>query len=68
MLDAEMKRLRSLGLGTTVKQAEPITNDKEDRLWAQVPMPHSLLDTMVFMCELYFAVRSGQEHRNLFID
>ena len=34
-LDSEMKRLCSLGLGTTVKQAEPITNEEEDRLWTQ---------------------------------
>ena len=74
-LDAEMKRLCtlcSLGLGTTVKQAEPITDDEEDRLWAQRKLgpdtPQSLLDTMVFMCGLYFALRSGQEHRNLSID
>ena len=71
-LDAEMKRLRSLGLGTTVKQAEPITNEEEDRLWSQRKLgsgtPQSLLDTMVFMCGLYFALRSGKEHRNLSVD
>lgn len=59
-LDAEMKRLCSLGLGTTVKQAEPISDAEEDRLWAQdkldPKMPQSLLDTMVYMWGLYFAL------------
>ena len=30
--------------------------------------PLSLLDTMVFMCGFYFALRSRQEHRNLSMD
>ena len=68
-LDAEMKRLRSLGIGTTTKQAEPITDAEEQRLFDLRKLgpdtPQSLLDTMVYMCGLYFALRSGQEHRNL---
>ena len=32
-LDAEMKRLHGLGLGTSSKQAEPITPDEEALLW-----------------------------------
>lgn len=67
-----MKRLRSLGIGISTKQAEPITDAEEERLWMQGKLgpdtPHSLLDTMVYMCCLYFALRSGQEHRNLSVD
>ena len=71
-LDAEMKRLRSLGHGTRVKQAEPISETEEDHLWSKGKLgsqtPQSLLDTMVFMCGLYFGLRSGKEHRNLTTD
>ena len=33
-LDAEMKSLRAQGLGTTPKQAQPITPADEEKLWA----------------------------------
>ncbi len=68
-MDGEMKRLRSLGLGTKKKRAEPITVDEEATLWNLQLLgshtPKVLLDTMVFMCGMYFALRSGQEHRDL---
>ena len=32
-LDAEMKRLQSMGLGSTQKQAEPTTTEDEEQLW-----------------------------------
>ena len=32
-IDSEMKRLRSEGIGTTVKRVEPITEQEEDCLW-----------------------------------
>lgn len=68
-LDGEMKRLRSLGIGVQKKRAEPISIDEEGKLWEQKLLgetdPHVLLDTMVFMCGLYFALRSGKEHRDL---
>ena len=71
-LDAEMKGLRSLGIGTSTKQAEPIIDAEEEHLWTLGKLgpdtPQSLLDTMVYMCGLYFALRSRQEHRNLSVD
>ena len=67
-LDGEMKRLQAGGAGIEKKRAQPITNEEEEKLWNEgvsgSHSPQSLLDTMI-MCGLYFALRSGQEHRNL---
>ena len=68
-LDAEMKRLQSQGIGSQKKQAEIITADEEDLLWKEQILgdhsPKSLLDTIIFYNGLYFALRSGNEHKQL---
>lgn len=68
-IDAEMKRLISVGVGVDVKQAEPFTIDEEGVLWNKGLLggnnPRSLLDTMVFLLGKLFALRGGREHRNL---
>lgn len=68
-LNAEMKRLQSKGTGSTVKQAEPITIEEEELMWETGVLrdhcPRSLLNTMIYMNGLYFALRSGEEHRSL---
>ena len=69
-LDAEMKRLQRCGLGSKRKKAEPISCEEEEVLWQKGVLgssnPQSLVDTMLlYMCEIYFALRSGQEHRQL---
>ena len=35
MLNGEMKRLRSIGLGVKTKRAEPISTEEENSLWEQ---------------------------------
>ena len=64
-----MKRLRSTGLGVCERQAEPITTTEENHPWeCKLLGSHSyrcLLDTMLFYCGLYFALRSEKEHRVL---
>ena len=68
-LDSEMKRLQRKGLGSKRKQAEPLTEDEEEMLWKTGQLgdhtPQALVDTMLVMCGIYFALRSGQEHQVL---
>ena len=55
--------------GSKKRQAEPISQQEEETLWQQGLLgdkdPQVLLDTMVFCNGLYFALRSGREHRQL---
>ena len=69
VLDAEMKRLHSLGLGSTIKQAQPITPDEEALLWSTGQFGRhssvSLLNTVYhYNCKV-FGLRSYDEHKNL---
>ena len=68
-LDGEMRQLTAKGIAHPTKQAEPITSNEEEILWKKGLLgetsPSVLLNTMVFMCGMYFALCSGQEHREL---
>ena len=72
VLDAEMKRLSSTGIGTNKKQAEAISTEQIDLLWKRKLLgdhsPKVLVRTMVFLNGKNFALRSGQEHRALRFD
>ena len=58
-------------LGLKKRQAEPISIEEENILWEKRCLgeqdPHTLLDTMFFLCVIHFALRSGEEHRSLCI-
>ena len=69
ILDAEMRRLHKQGLGTTSKQAEPITPEEEALLWKAhqfgTHSGHALLHTVYYYNCKVFGLRSYDEHRNL---
>lgn len=69
VLDAKMKELSKKGLGINRKQADVITTHQENLLWEKgilgTDTPQKLLQTLVYSIGLNFALRAGQEHRNL---
>ncbi len=69
VLDAKMKELSQKGIGINRKQADIITIHQENALWNKgllgTDTPQKLLDTIVYSIGLNFALRAGQEHRNL---
>lgn len=69
VLDAKMKDLSKLGLWINKKQALIITEEQENLLWQRNILgsanAQQLLDTMVYMVGLNFALQTCQEHRNL---
>ena len=68
-LDAMMKESASDGLGLTKKQGEVITLDEEEQLWSKGVLgdsnPQQLLDTIVYLFGIHFALTGGSEHRRL---
>ena len=64
-LGAEMKRLQSCGKGSTKRQAEPISKDLWEKGLLGDATPQTLVDSMVFYNGIHFALRSGDEHRQL---
>ena len=69
VLDSEMKHLKAAGLGSKTRKAEPLTEEEEELLWEKGILgdhtPQALLNTVFFHNGIYFALRSGNEHRQL---
>ena len=70
-LDLACKESARHGVGLFKKQAEVISPSEEERMWnigcLGSDSPQQLLDTLVYLNGLHFALRSGAEHRNLTI-
>ncbi|XP_067664653.1 zinc finger MYM-type protein 2-like [Haliotis asinina] len=69
-LDACMRERSTAGLGADVrKPTEVITRDEENTLWEKGALgegtPQKLLDTVLYLTGLNFALRGGKEHRSL---
>lgn len=64
-----MKELSGRGLGMDRKRAEVISGEQEEYMWKHnilgTDTPQKLQDTLLFLLGLNFALRAGQEHRNL---
>lgn len=68
-LDARMKQLAAEGKRVKRKQAEVISADDEEQMWQKGILgsdtPQQLVDTLLYMIGLHFALRAGQEHWQL---
>ena len=71
-LDSEMKRLQRAGHGSKKGKAEPFTVEEEELHWTKSLIgranPQALVDTIFEWNGIYFAFRSGSEHRQLRAD
>ena len=61
-----MKCLKANGAGIHVKRAQPLDMQEEEQHWEKGTLhktsPQTLLDTMLFMCGIYFALRSSHHY------
>lgn len=69
VFDAEMKCLKSAGIGSRARKAEPLTLEEEEMLWEKGVLgdhsPQALLNTVFYQNGVNFALRSGDKHRQL---
>ncbi|XP_063415916.1 uncharacterized protein LOC134697564 [Mytilus trossulus] len=69
VLDSMMKKRSAEGLGAASRRrAEPISSLEENMLWERAVIGSDnlpkLLDTMVYLNGIHFALRGGKEHRH----
>ena len=67
--DTVSRKLRSEGVGSTVKHAAVISHEEESALWTAgvlgVHTPRALLNAVFYMNGKVLCLRGGQEHKNL---
>lgn len=72
ILDLACKESTKDGIGIYQKQAETISESEEELLWSSGALgddsPTSLINTLLYLNGLHFALRSGNEHRALTVD
>ena len=68
-LDAVMKERSAAGIGLMCKRAEVIRIDEENHMWASNILGDEngkqLVETLVYLFGLHFALHGGKEHRRL---
>lgn len=68
-LDTVMKERSAAGIDVESERAEVISLDEENRLWAKNILGEDsgtqLVETLVYLFGLHFALRGGKEHRRL---
>lgn len=69
VLDNRMKYLASKGFSCPREKAEAIELDEEEQLWSSGTLgesnPKQLIDTLVYLMGVQFALRAGKEHKAL---
>lgn len=68
-LDSTMKERAASGLSLKRRQAEVISIEEENSLWDKgvlgTSSPQQLLDTVIYLFGINFALRAAKEHKNL---
>lgn len=64
-----MKKKTNENVGGPPKQADTITEKEEEVLWSKGVVgsdtPDTLVDTILYLIGIHFALRVGQEHRDI---
>ena len=64
-----LKERSAAGIGLMCKRAEVITIDEENHMWASNILGkengRQLVETLVYLFGLHFALRGGKEHQRL---
>ncbi len=72
ILDNHMKELSQQGIVTAKRQSQPLTYAEEDKLWQMGllgnDLPEKLLNMLIYLLGVHFALRGVQEHKDLRVD